>query len=98
GAAVTSVAEMGRLQSPEPATRALPNRIEIPAEGFETSAAPSRRTAVRVAPAAESKESPESLSYTVQKGDTLYSIATQHGTTVDAIRRLNRMGARALLR
>lgn len=69
--------------------------VNIPAEGFveeiAPAAAPGRRPSS--ATAANSK-----VFYTVQEGDTLFSIAQKHGTTVDAIKRLNRIGGRALLK
>ncbi|MBZ9632113.1 glucosaminidase domain-containing protein [Salegentibacter sp. LM13S] len=36
-------------------------------------------------------ESPESVTYTVKKGDTLYGIAKQHNTTVEELQRFNNL-------
>jgi LysM repeat protein len=44
--------------------------------------------------AATLEKAPESVTqYRVNRGDTLWSIARRHGTTVDALRRLNGLGA-----
>ena len=67
-------------------SRPLPARVDIPAEGFEDSREPTRSAKAR-----------SKVRYTVRKGDTLFSIAQAHGTSVDAIRKLNRLGRRELL-
>ncbi|HSB36129.1 MAG TPA: LysM domain-containing protein, partial [Thermoanaerobaculia bacterium] len=75
--------------APKPAPP-LPARIEIPSSGFET--VPASRP---VAPAAPGTRT---VRYTVRPGDTLYRIAAAHGTTVDEIRRQNRIRAAESLR
>ncbi|HOJ98563.1 MAG TPA: M23 family metallopeptidase [Termitinemataceae bacterium] len=44
------------------------------------------------------EEKQKTFSYRVERGDTLYSLARRHNTTVDAIRRLNNMSPQAILR
>ena len=55
---------------------------------------PNEQTAVRpVANKPVAKTQPKaSSSHKVQKGETLYSIAKQHGMTVDQLRKVNRLG------
>lgn len=109
GSAITSAAELGPIETRavSPATtRSLPDRVDIPAEGFETLSAPKRRgTSVatngprRGAERSGSSEthSDKKIVYTVQRGDTLFHIAQQHGLTVEAIRRLNGIRRREAL-
>ncbi len=68
---------------PTPAAAPLASKIEIPAEGFTTVPA----SAPAVSPASLTR----TVRYTVRPGDTLYGIAALHGTTVDEIRRENRI-------
>ncbi|MEJ5188675.1 MAG: M23 family metallopeptidase [Breznakiellaceae bacterium] len=44
------------------------------------------------------EEKQKTISYRVERGDTLYSLARRHNTTVDAIRRLNNMSPQTILR
>lgn len=44
------------------------------------------------------EEKQKTISYRVERGDTLYSLARRHDTTVDAIRKLNNMSPQAILR
>ena len=44
------------------------------------------------------KTSNKAVSYSVKKGDTLYSIARQHGTTVEKLCRLNGIKSTSVLR
>lgn len=65
-------------------SRPLPGRYEIPAAGFEpTRSEPSAR-APRVAATSVAPRV-----HTVRKGETLYRIARQYGTTVEALREEN---------
>lgn len=66
------------------ASRPLPDRYEIPAGGFEPRRAEPPARAPRVAKAAAPRRV-----HTVRKGETLYRIARQYGTTVEAIREEN---------
>ena len=75
--------------APRPAPP-LPARVEIPATGFET--VPASKPVTRVAPGTRT------VRYTVRPGDTLYRIAAAHGTTVEDIRRQNRIRAAESLR
>jgi membrane-bound lytic murein transglycosylase D len=63
-----------------PSAAALPARVDIPADGFKDTANASAKT----------------IHHTVKKGDTLYSLANRYGTTVDAIRRENRLTSASL--
>ncbi len=60
------------------------------------------RPAVREAgagpPAEASAEDAQPVYHTVQRDDTLYSIARRYGTTVEALQRLNGMGGSTILR
>ena len=47
-------------------------------------------------PSTEIIEIPETITYTVKKGDTLYSIAKTYDTTVDAIKELNNLTSNTL--
>ncbi len=71
--------------------------VEIPAEGFETVAAPARATKV-ASPRSRKTSSNGKIVYTVRPGDTLFRIASVHGTTVDKIKRANRLGKASVLR
>jgi membrane-bound lytic murein transglycosylase D len=80
-AAIASATQLGNvaLATPSAAPSTLPQRYEIPAEGFV------------------SEPAPRKVVYTVRRGDTLFHIAQEHGLTVDAIRKLNRLGSRDVL-
>jgi membrane-bound lytic murein transglycosylase D len=85
-AAVTRAADVSPFTAAHDGSRVaapLPSKIEIPAEGFTTVPASG--------PAADSASRTRTVRYTVRPGDTLYRIAEKHGTTVDEIRRQNRI-------
>lgn len=96
-AAILDAASLGQDYAfvPEP-TRPpapLPSRVEIPAAGFETTAArPAESRTVRSAPARRRG------THTVRRGETLYRIASRYGVSVDALRRANRIGRKAAIR
>ncbi len=80
--AITRASDMGVVRSapaPQAPQAAPPSRVDIPAEGFADT-----RLANGAVPA-------KTVHHTVKKGDTLYSLANRYGTTVDAIRRENRL-------
>jgi LysM repeat protein len=85
------VSEVGSFTAaPAPATPvALPSRVDIPAEGF----AETRAVAAKVAVPAARR-----IRHTVQRGDTLYSLAARYGTTIDAIIAENRLRSPRSLR
>lgn len=86
--AVTSAADVGLVRSAppaQPAEAAPPSRVDIPAEGFANAHA-----------AANDAQQAKTVRHTVKKGDTLYSLANHYGTTVDAIRRENRLKSASL--
>ena len=60
-------------------------RVDIPAEGF-----------AEEHPSANGAVPAKTVHHTVKKGDTLYSLANRYGTTVDAIRRENRLKTASL--
>ena len=85
-AAVTHPGDVSPFTAAPGGSRAagpLPAKIEIPPEGFTTVAAS--------APTASAASRLRTVRYTVRRGDTLYRIAAQYGTTVDEIRRENRI-------
>lgn len=91
-AAVVDASSLGHSYTPiaeAPAAAApLPSRVDIPASGFETPArpvpaSPATRTATKAAERLEI--------HTVQKGETLYRIASQYGITVEALRQENQL-------
>jgi membrane-bound lytic murein transglycosylase D len=73
-----------------PPAAPLPSKVEIPGEGFDP--APSSDGA------AAGGARTRTVRYTVRPGDTLYRIAAEHGTTVEKIRRQNRIGAAETLK
>ena len=81
--AITRASDVGLVRSApaaQAAEAAPPSRVDIPAEGFADSHA-----------AATGAQQAKTVRHTVKKGDTLYSLANRYGTTVDAIRRENRL-------
>lgn len=105
------VALVARYPAPDPAASAaaaIPVRLEIPAGGFvdEAPPAPSAQVrpsasasgAVRRAKVSKRPSAKPVRTHTVRRGDTLYSIASRYGTSVDAIRHENRIGRREPLR
>jgi membrane-bound lytic murein transglycosylase D len=86
--AVTSAADVGLVRSApaaQAAEAAPPSRVDIPAAGFADSHV-----------AANGAQQAKTVRHTVKKGDTLYSLASRYGTTVDAIRRENRLKSASL--
>lgn len=53
---------------------------------------------VKLSPSGGTAEKQKTISYRVERGDTLYSLARKYNTTVDAIRVLNNMSSQAILR
>jgi membrane-bound lytic murein transglycosylase D len=82
-AAVGDPKALGISETAPASPRPLPSRVEIPAEGF-TEDPPAPRAG---APASSRK----STTYVVRKGDTLYRIATRFGTSVEALRKQNKL-------
>ncbi|MGA7991005.1 MAG: LysM peptidoglycan-binding domain-containing protein [Thermoanaerobaculia bacterium] len=89
--AVTRASDVGPFTAAPPATTpvALPSRVDIPAEGFAEAS---------VAPAKTAAPPARRVRHTVRPGDTLYSLAARYGTTIDAIRRENRIRSARSLR
>jgi LysM repeat protein len=84
--AVTHAADVGLVRS-APGTQAdspPPSRIDIPTEGFAD------------AHLADGAVPAKTVHHKVKKGETLYSLASHYGTTVDAIRRENRLKTASL--
>ncbi len=72
-------------------------------EAIETAAAPAPARTAAKAPAAKAtkpaqKSNAKQASYSVKNGDTLYSIARKHGTTVDKLCKLNGLKSNSVLR
>jgi LysM repeat protein len=85
--AITHATDVGLIRS-APGAQAADSpplsRIDIPAEGFADA-----RPANGAVPA-------KTVHHKVKKGETLYSLASHYGTTVDAIRRENRLKSASL--
>ncbi len=88
---------------PVPPPPTAPSRFEIPAEGFENPA-PARAASgtsmksSRVSRGDADADSPQKrVVHTVKSGETLFRIATRYRTTVEALRRDNRLGLKELL-
>jgi membrane-bound lytic murein transglycosylase D len=97
--AVTSASGVGPYTAAvglSPTPRPLPDRVDIPAEGFQTEAAASP-----VANSGRKAGAPPAVKrvrYTVKSGDTLYRIATKFGLTVGAIQRENQIDTSGSIR
>lgn len=95
-AAVASAADLQGLRAAStwtpPPPRPQPSRYDIPAEGFVAEGAAAPR-----APSAGARPKPPVV-HTVRSGETLYRIARQYGTTIDALRLANDLGRRETLR
>jgi membrane-bound lytic murein transglycosylase D len=89
--ALTRASDVGPFTAaPSPSTpAAFPARVDIPAEGFVDAVAVAAKAAL---PAARK------IRHTVQRGDTLYSLAARYGTTIDAILAENRLRSPRSLR
>jgi membrane-bound lytic murein transglycosylase D len=79
------------LMIPQRATQALPTPIARTASATRTAAPATASTATPARPATAAATPPRTTTYRVQRGDTLYGIARRFDTTVDAIKRLNRL-------
>lgn len=73
-----------------------PRRYEIPADGFERAVAPVKNASKKSSSPSRNPISNKPVSrtkYRVRRGDTLFRIASVHGTTVDTLRRQNGLSA-----
>jgi hypothetical protein len=84
-AAQPSRAQPSRAQAPPAAGPAAGDGMLVTANLPRTAAEDGRMTAITAA----LQERPEVATYRVNRGDTLWSIARRHGTTVDELKRLN---------
>jgi LysM repeat protein len=81
----------GRASGPQVASASQPSAARgaplvtanLPASGAESAGPSAASIAVAL------QETPESIAYRVNRGDTLWSIARRHGTTVETLQRLN---------
>ena len=87
---LVSARAFANVAAPAPVSRPLPDRYEIPAEGFEP-APPVLAKATARAPRAVRSSHASRRVHTVRKGETLYRIARNYGTTVEALRQENRL-------
>ena len=83
----------GEDMTPETAIVAVSDNTEVVA----VEPAPSEVTSSVKASATKSRTS-KPVSYSVKKGDTLYSIARKHGTTVAKLQQLNGLTSKSILR
>jgi membrane-bound lytic murein transglycosylase D len=81
-----------------------PVPVASPTAGTTTAGANTQTAAVKDPPKAETNNTTTAASgtatykyYTVKKGDSLWSIAQAHGTTVEELRRLNGYGSKVVL-
>jgi membrane-bound lytic murein transglycosylase D len=91
--AITRAADVGPFTAaplaatPQAAAAALPARVDLPAEGFADEPA-----------AAVKSAGLRKVHHTVKPGETLYSLASRYGTTIEAILRENRLRSAQSLR
>jgi membrane-bound lytic murein transglycosylase D len=97
--AVTTASDVGPYTAAAgltPTPRPAPDRVEIPAEGFQSE--PPARSASSTGRKPGAAPAARRIRYTVQRGDTLYRIATKFGLSVEEIRRENSIGPPASIR
>ncbi|MDP9251311.1 MAG: LysM peptidoglycan-binding domain-containing protein [Chloroflexota bacterium] len=90
--AVSSIAGVfggGASPSPSPSTQSTPSPGASTSTAPVASLPPTSSSAPTVAPTARASAAPTPISYVVQAGDTLGTIAARFGTTVEAIRAAN---------
>jgi LysM repeat protein len=92
GVSLASLAEANDLS---PRSRLASKRILVIPEREEASVSrrPKKRDSRRNAEASEPARNPGRIAYSVRKGDTLFSIANSHHTTVQKLREWNRLDA-----
>jgi len=92
GVSLASLAEANDLS---PRARLAPRRILVIPEREEASVSrrPKKGERRRTAEAGEPARDTAGVAYSVRKGDTLFSIATTHHTTVQKLREWNRLDA-----
>lgn len=84
--AVTVPATATAAPAPPTATAIAPTATAVPPTATLAAPSPTTKAApVATAALAAQAPAPATQSYTVQRGDTVYSIARRHGTTVDAL-------------
>ncbi len=92
GVSLASLAEANDLS---PRARLTPRRLLVIPEREEASVSrrPKKRDSRRTAEASEAAPDRTASAYSVRKGDTLFSIANSHHTTVQKLREWNRLDA-----